>query len=492
MAFAFQSRSPAALFRSFSTTLFVNFPSASRPITFGQLVSPDHTTVMNSRFSNPTCPCCSFLSGGNGLFLPWNEDEEGELNENDDSNDRIENSLGGLALSTDIITPIEAWKRISAASNAEEKTNETKQKILLVDTHGHPHLQREVQYADKTDATTSSSEFADSSKGVVSLTCAVSPLDWKDALEYASQSSHILPALGVHPWYLGDITVDIDSSTDNYEDIGKYLKWEWLKDLETHLSEHPHLLVGEIGLCKMARFLREFPKDKGGKVAALQLQKLVFRKQLDLAAKWSRPVTIHCVNTHGLFMEVMRDILKEVKESCSGEEEKEAKKHWRKVFPPAIAMHSFTGTAHHVGEIMAFEKELLYPEEVDDGGKRRRRKQTKQQLAVNNPISESGSQKSKDGQKDILFYFGFSHAVNHLMCTSEKARKKGMEAVRSIPPDRLLVESDVHASVDVILGTAGAVAYAAQVRGETLEEVAERSTQNGLRFLSSLGSLSSS
>ena len=73
------------------------------------------------------------------------------------------------------------------------------------------------------------------------------------------------------------------------------------------------------------------------------------------------------------------------------------------------------------------------------------------------------------------------------MCTSEKARKKGSEAVRAIPPDRILVESDVHHPLDVTLGTAGAVAYAAQVREESLEEVAKHTTENGLRFLSSLG-----
>jgi len=175
--------------------------------------------------------------------------------------------------------------------------------------------------------------------------------------------------------------------------------------------------------------------------------------------------------------------LKEVKESYAEIDDiKEAKRHWRKAFPPSIGMHSFTGTAHHVGEILAFEKEILYPEEVEAGGKRHRRK--KQQGANKEEIQ----QPTQECDKDILFYFGFSHAVNHVMCTSEKARKKGSEAVRSIPSDRLLVESDVHNSADVIFGTAGAAAYAAQVRGESLEQVARSTTKNGLRFLSSLGS----
>eukprot|EP00581_Thalassiosira_minuscula_P011061 CAMPEP_0183715888 /NCGR_PEP_ID=MMETSP0737-20130205/9968_1 /TAXON_ID=385413 /ORGANISM="Thalassiosira miniscula, Strain CCMP1093" /LENGTH=442 /DNA_ID=CAMNT_0025945061 /DNA_START=210 /DNA_END=1538 /DNA_ORIENTATION=+ len=440
---------------------------------------------MDSPFSTPTCPCCSFLSGA--LFLPWNEkdavDEVGGIN------DGIKKNFSGdLSQSTDVITPNEAWQRIAAMGiHAEDTDDEARQRILLVDTHGHPHLQRDVQYAGKQDDTTTGprDELIDSSQGVVSLTCAVSPLDWKDSLDYASQSPRILPALGVHPWYLSDIMVDISDTDISDENLEQYLKWEWLSDLEHNLSKHPHMLVGEIGLCKMARFVREFPKDRGGKATALQLQKMVFRKQLELAAKWSRPVTVHCVNAHGIFMEVMRNILVEAKESCKGEEIQEAKLLWRKAFPPAIAMHSFTGTAHHVGEILAFEKELLHPEDVESGGKRRRRKQ--KQHGVESPPIQTKTDKDKDDQKEVVFYFGFSHAVNHIMCTSEKARKKGMEAVRSIPPDRLLVESDVHASVDVTLGTAGAAAYAAQARGETLEEVAEHTTRNGLRFLSSLG-----
>jgi Tat protein secretion system quality control protein TatD with DNase activity len=159
-----------------------------------------------------------------------------------------------------------------------------------VDTHGHPHLQRvgEVQYAasydgiDDTNSTEMMQSIAD--KSVVSLTCAVSPLDWKDALEYASQSLRILPALGIHPWYLGDILVKNDNNmddTNNIEshssNIERYIDWHWLNDLETYLSEHPRLIIGEIGLCKMARFVRDYPKDKGGKAMAMQLQKLSSR-----------------------------------------------------------------------------------------------------------------------------------------------------------------------------------------------------------------------
>ena len=489
--------------------------------------------------SAASCPCCCFLLN-DGLFLPLGE--ESDINANE-QRDEVKPELEDLLSSTtEIISPMEAWKKIS--------DDDKKRRILLVDTHGHPHLQRDIQYADDNDdaaysvgekiimatssqsstateksgmaactqgatdeakerATTQTSKAATTPEGVVSLTCAVSPKDWNDALDYASQSPWILPALGVHPWYLGDILVTETAMVDEKDDIAKhdeehgdeteevadiarFLQWEWLHDLETHLSHHPHLLVGEIGLCKMARFVREFPKEKGGKATALRLQKLVFRKQLDLAAKWCRPVTIHCVNMHGVFMEVLNEILMEAKECNEEDEVKDGRTNaspsrWRKAFPPAIAMHSFTGTAHHVREILEFEKELLRPKDDDTGG-RRRRKQQRKRGGEEKPVDETSptNEDNNSDRKDILFYFGFSHAVNHLMCTSDKARQKGMEAVRSVPPDRLLIESDVHATADVALGTAGAAAYVAHARGEKVKDVAERSMRNGLRYLSSL------
>ncbi len=221
---------------------------------------------------------------------------------------------------------------------------------------------------------------------MVSLTCAVSPVDWNDALKYASQSPLILPALGIHPWNLADVMmIDDIVGQDNSEDVNleNCIDWNWLTDLEMHLSQHPRLLVGEIGLCKMARFVREYPREKGGKAAALQLQRMVFAKQLELAATYSRPTTVHCVNAHGIFMEVMWEIFRKASTSCSGamgggERDGEAK--WRRLFPPAIAMHSFTGTAHHVDEILAFERALLSRgNKVDNAGEKKRRSKTNQQ-----------------------------------------------------------------------------------------------------------------
>ena len=449
-----------------TTSLF--FSSTKRRY-FGQLVSSDFEFL--SGMNEPSCPCCFFM--GKNVFLPW-----------DDTNNvgvecmKVADEIS-LTLAADVLSPSEAW---DAIKSARADTDQQQQPIALVDTHGHPHLERKIEYASQ-DIDKKISLHNDETNVVVSITCAVSPLDWTDTFKYACRSEHVLPALGIHPWYLGDILIDdiLESNNQNTNEepvnIEQYLKWDWLSELETKLSEHPNLIVGEIGLCKMARFVREFPKALGGKATALQLQKIVFKRQMKLAAKWRRPVTVHCVNAHGLLMETLEEILNEAVESCSSDgrlEDDGAKTVRAEAFPTAIAMHSFTGTAHHVKEILGFERKIFHPDQIELRGKKQRRKKQQQKV------------EEEECDYDNLFYFGFSHSVNYVMCTSEKAKRKGVEAVKAIPGNRLLIESDVHASDDVILGTAGAAAYAANARGESLEYVAETSTKNGLRFIHSL------
>jgi Tat protein secretion system quality control protein TatD with DNase activity len=136
-----------------------------------------------------------------------------------------------------------------------------------------------------------------------SLACSVEPSDFQTTLDYAATSDSILPALGVHPWYIPSLDL-----TNNL----------WLENLEMLLIEHPACLVGEIGLCKMARWVRSHPD---GKAAAMDIQKECFKKQMELAAKLNRPVTVHSVNAHGIFL----SIVKELAETSS--------------LPPVIGMH---------------------------------------------------------------------------------------------------------------------------------------------------------
>lgn len=83
-------------------------------------------------------------------------------------------------------------------------------------------------------------------------------------------------------------------------------------------------------------------------------------------------------------------------------------------------------------------------------------------------------------------YFGFSHLINYLMCSSEKYSRKSKEAVLKIPDNRILSESDVPTAEDVKIGTAGSIAYIAAMKKISVQEAAQLTATNGLSFLRAL------
>eukprot|EP00978_Attheya_sp_CCMP212_P013435 scaffold33784_cov58-Attheya_sp.AAC.3 len=361
--------------------------------------------------SQPSCPCCYFDQPN---FLPFFL-----LQGNEDSTD----ADGG-----EMLSPREALEQIkeyaAAKNDGGGEAERTNKGVWLVDTHGHPQLNQESdgeKYHQNEDA-----DRMEKPAGLVELACAVSPNDWQATLAYAAQSPHIRPALGVHPWYLEDLPDG------------------WLHDLEALLRQHSRAVVGEIGLCKMARFLRTFPQ---GKLAALQLQRQVFLDQFQLAARLQRPVSVHCVDQHRVFLTALQELRDGIPPSETQGAPNNNDEDDTPLFPPAVAMHSFTGTAHHVKKLLEFETTI------------------------------------QKQQKNVKFYFGFSHIVNVDMSSSEKSRRQGREAIQAVPRDRLLAESDVHSTGNVAAGTAGAVSYLAFALEEPLQQVAERLASNGLAFL---------
>jgi TatD DNase family protein len=442
------------------------------------------------------------------------------------------NTLTDLVQSIELPSATQVWNEIIHSALNIEKNNSSRQKnsnstehvaanhnpspkesILLVDSHGHAHLERESSseyhvnemsehyrsgdsgnddhnneengdYSQILEGNISTPAILKTTSRFLAVSCAVAPDDWQACLHYAAQSNHRIAAVGVHPWYVGD------------------LPHNWLDDVESILQQHARVMVGEIGLCKVARFVRTY---KDGKKAALALQRQVFTQQLDLAARYQRPVTVHCVQQQ----QILLDILKERTTSTStttstgtSSSSKEVDCGPHKALPPAIALHSFTGTAHHVDQLLKWE---------DDWHKRRRK--YKQLSPRKNPTtsttddarqSSSVAHSSKDndhhdGDDDgPLLYFGFSHMVNYAMCSSEKSRKQGRDAIRRVPSNRILAESDVHNSRDAIGGTALACAYLAWALEENddgrptsnysarIANVAQQTTANSLRFLSSL------
>lgn len=96
------------------------------------------------------------------------------------------------------------------------------------------------------------------------LCCATSPKDWEAVYQLALKyKGFVVPAFGIHPLYLEELCEG------------------WEIQLESYLEKIPSA-VGEIGL------------DFWVKDADAEKQTEVFQKQLELAEKHERPVSVHC------------------------------------------------------------------------------------------------------------------------------------------------------------------------------------------------------
>ena len=97
------------------------------------------------------------------------------------------------------------------------------------------------------------------------------PGDWAAVAELAERDERVIPAFGWHPWY-------VDSQVSE----------QHIEQLKILLQTYPNAHVGEIGVDRW----------KVGLDEDLQLKALT--TQLEIAAEFRRPVTIHCLKAWGL------------------------------------------------------------------------------------------------------------------------------------------------------------------------------------------------
>lgn len=495
------------------------------------LVTPPATATAASDLSSFACPCCEFLFPEEGLFLPSNyasssaatapSPNVGEASDNGDSNDEAPSPRAAY----DVLLQ-RFGRRQEVSSVEDEEAGYSPPPFFMVDTHCHAHLGRENRSGDdgiyvlpyeeeveeeavgegivnsQGDDGTNDRRTMDSPRrrrltSVVSLTCAVAPADWEACLAHAASSPRRLSALGVHPWYLSDILALEPNSESGADDspsapssaagetspsqtplptplASTIARGDWLQKLKGLLLKHPGCLVGEIGLCKQARFVRTY---EGGKAEALALQREVFRAQLVLACELRRSASVHCVNQHNALLEVLQSLVELLLTNQQSHQETRLECPPPALYlPPAIALHSFTGTANQVRQLLAWEASV--PVHVRCPG-----------TFVDNSVE------SMEPLRPLL-YFGFSHAVNVAMAStsSAKSRRQGRDAVRAVPSDRLLAESDVSHPGDVAGGTLGAIAYLATactaqdekrhgVPADSILRMAKVTSENGIRFL---------
>ena len=98
----------------------------------------------------------------------------------------------------------------------------------------------------------------------VFINASAHPDDWQRVTEIANKFAQIIPAYGVHPWYIKDVSAN------------------WLIKLENILRNNPHAWVGE---CGIDRFKNQ----------DIDSQIEILNEHIELAQKYSRPLIVHAV-----------------------------------------------------------------------------------------------------------------------------------------------------------------------------------------------------
>ncbi|KAI4162486.1 MAG: hypothetical protein LQ342_003901 [Letrouitia transgressa] len=270
----------------------------------------------------------------------------------------------------------------------------------------------------------------------------------------------LVPSFGWHPWFshqiYDDRAIEVDQTPgkslhyksvlsptpkDDQEFVAALPEPRALSEVLAHvrsnLDDHRLALVGEIGLDRSFRLPTQWnPVDQdkrnpkltpGGREGRrlspyrvrLDHQRMLFKAQLNLAGELQRAVSVHGVAAHGVVLDTLR-------ECWSGHERKIQSRRARKK-----AAHS--ANTENSGSSVSTETE----KEVSEA-------------SASKPYPPRVCLHSYSGPPDCLrqyldptvpaiFFFSFSCLVNFSLAAS-----KAVDVIKSVPNDRLLVESDLH------------------------------------------------
>jgi TatD DNase family protein len=144
---------------------------------------------------------------------------------------------------------------------------------LFCDTHCHLQSNRLIK---NVDAVVSRALAAGVERMVC---CGTREADWELVADLARKHPQkIIPAFGVHPWYLQGHSV------------------AWLERLREYLMALPYAVVGEIGL------------DHANEKSDRAEQYAVFLAQMELAHELKRPVSVHCRRAWDVLLAVVQKL----------------------------------------------------------------------------------------------------------------------------------------------------------------------------------------
>ncbi|KAJ4126971.1 Cut9-interacting protein scn1 [Fusarium equiseti] len=306
---------------------------------------------------------------------------------------------------------------------------------------------------------------------------------------FSQDRTTVVAGYGRHPWFSHQIYDDsvenptYVASDDIEEAKGRHYKavlspppenpawWHqepvplalstFIAETRNRLLQDPFAMVGEIGLDKPFRLPTHWPDPRperdpartaGGRERrplsqhriTIPHQKAVFMAHLKLAGELGRPVSVHGVQVHGLLYDALTESWKghEVKGRRSRDKEKKANPNTSeeeapKPYPPRICLHSFSGKSDAV----------------------------KQYLKPSIPAK---------------IFFSFSKANN----LSFGAKEKTEDAVKAVPDNRILVESDLHTAGERMDDELEEMYRAiCEVKGWGLEEGVKQIAENYKEFV---------
>ncbi|CAG7923694.1 unnamed protein product [Penicillium olsonii] len=299
----------------------------------------------------------------------------------------------------------------------------------------------------------------------------------------------IVPCFGWHPWFSHQISNSASSDAQNkkehydavltpspaddqpFIDIlpdPKPLS-ELISEIRARLQKFPTALVGEIGLDRSFRipgpWTAEEIENRNGEVTPgsregrrlsqyrvkPEHQRMVLKAQLQLAGEMNRAVSVHSVQAHGAVVDVLKEVWaghervslsrrkRDKQRDAEGAEfeEEEVIVAKPKLFPPRLCMHSYSGSVDPV-------RQLIH----------------------------------KSNPSDV--YFSFSSLINF----NGAPAKKISDVVKSLPENRILIESDLHKAGDELDNLMEDVARRiCELRGWELRHGVQLLADNWRRFV---------
>jgi TatD DNase family protein len=265
-------------------------------------------------------------------------------------------------------------------------------------------------------------------------------LDVRDKAADDNSSMRVVPCLGVHPWFLHELSEDDwtmvenenDDNNNNNEAATEFPKW--VIELESYLKKDPTIVVGEIGL-------DNFHFDYSTKELTTPLEKQIdaFQYQLELATLYERPVSVHCVRAIGSLMDSIQ---------------RTQKKFQR--LPPRIYFHAFGGKAATVTQLIkTLEKPI--------NGKKKK--------TIKNENDDANDTTTTTTISTTKLYFGFAPIINF-------DSPKTMDVIRAVGMDRLVLETDHEDILQVEESMQLGVEKISHAFGLSAEELIVKTNQN--------------